>query len=156
VFKNKVLLFLSVLFSIGLPITVQAMKPRPPLQLALSAVDLSEDKTQITLSATANTGNEGVELSLELPLGLLLLEGERTWAGPLNLGDTHTLVLIVQNDGTRTYTILAEAKVRLPNAGHFIQERPLVLNPSALDRSPLAPPIRQRSGGDSILEFRGN
>ncbi len=155
-FKYKTVLSLLLLSSFLLPHSTSANKPRPPLEIDLSSVNLSDSTTEITLKAKANTATEGVSLSIELPLGLLPIDGETTWDGPLERGASHRLVVIVEHDRTRELTIRAMAKVRLPNAGHFIQERPLILNPRENHLPSQAPPIPQGSSAGSVLEFRGN
>lgn len=145
------------LFSLifGIPRYVGAIKPRPPVELTLLSAALSEEETKITLTARANIKTSKISMIIDLPLGLTLVEGEPHWEGPLKRGETQQMTIIIQGAGGIADEILGSATIHLPNKGTFVQKTRLVLN--ALNEKPPLPlpPIRQKGGTGSVLEFRG-
>ena len=146
---------LSLLFLLfGIPYAAEAMKPRPPVELTFLSARLSEEETKITLTARANIKTSNISMTIDLPLGLTLIEGKPHWEGPLKRGETQELTIMIQGMGGIADEILGNATIHLPNSGTFVQKTKLVLK--AFNRQPLKPlpRTRQKGGSGSVLEFR--
>ncbi len=150
-FKLAVLIFL--LSSFLVPAGVQAVKPRPPVQLMLQDAVFSETETEITLTAHSNIETDSLVLSLTLPSDLSLLEGELEWEGPLSVGAEQMIRVIILNP-VQTSVIEGKAMIRLPNDSIFEQNNRLTLKESREKSSKPSPPMKQEGNHGSILEFR--
>lgn len=153
--KKPVIFVLTALLLLTTPFAVHAAKPRPPVQTAFQQTDLSDDETEITLTARVNTDTESLTLFIDLPLEVFLIEGELTWEGPLQAGEEQRITIKVVNSGGLNTVIQGEAKIRLKGGTEFVQGNQLILNqPSEKRSKPRVPMLRKRNGG-TILEFPG-
>ena len=142
------------LFCLFLPaVSGWAIKPVPPLQLSLLQVDLSEDQRRLTLTATANIDSSEVALSFLLAPGLILVEGEEEWKGPLAKGETRKLEITVQTPDKGPREVIGKAVTRLKEGGVFTQQGKLILNEDKKE-SP-GPSSKRQEGDEKTLEFKG-
>jgi len=152
--KTFALLLLSfLLFTLSSPI-VEA-KPRPPLRLTFRHQDLSGGEIQLTLKAKANTGSEQVTLSIDLPPGVFVLEGEAVWEGSLERGETRAIEVTIADPGDALQEIRGKASIQFATGGSFSQESRLRLKGPEKKGPKLREPIVRKEGGEIILEFRG-
>jgi hypothetical protein len=154
-FKYKFVFFIQIVFLLGLFSTAEAIKPRPPLQMSLLRVDLSEKKSQLTLTATANVDSNQVALSIDLPVGIFLVEGEDQWEGSLKKGETKKIEIIVENQRRNPQKIIGKATLHLMEGETFVQQSTLTLG-DPKTKSPLpTPSVKRKQGEEKILEFKG-
>lgn len=145
---------LALLCILFVPDSASAVKTRPPIELSFSYRYLSENETHITLIVKANVTTTKVAISLELPLGLRLLEGKEDWEGLMKRGDQKKIEITVQEGGFTSYEILGKADIHLLKGGIFKQEGRLVLDRSGSKTLDRRPPIQNKSPRGNILEFR--
>ncbi len=150
-FKRRI--FIVLLSYFLFPTLVQAVKPRPPVQLMFQDAALSETETEITLTARSNIETSSLVLALTLPPEISLLEGELEWEGPLSAGAEQMIRVIILNPG-RTSVIEGKAVIRLPNDAIFEQNNRLILKESREKSNKTNPPMKQQGRHESILEFR--
>lgn len=147
--------FSIFLFLWGISLPALAAKPRPPIQLALLQIDLSENQSKLTLMATANVESDQVELSLVLPLGLSLVEGLPEWQGALKEGETKKIDVVIENLGRISREVVGKAVIHLGEGGTFTQQSRLTLNQPRSESSFRPPPLKQGRRDGAILEFKG-
>ncbi|HIE65646.1 MAG: hypothetical protein ABGX83_02395 [Nitrospira sp.] len=140
--------FLFIIFS---PI-VEA-KPRPPLRLTFRHQGLSDGEIQLTLKAKANVASGRVTLSIDLPPGASVLEGETTWEGSLEKGEIRTIEVTILDPGSLLQEIRGKASLQFSAGGTFFQESKL--KGSKKGAPEFREPIIRKEGGETILEFRG-
>ncbi len=131
-----------------------AIKPQPPLDLALSHVTLPNGQITITLRIVANVPLNSVALLLKLPPSIIPIEGETQWEGPMAAGEERGLILLVQERSNRSEPVIGVATGHLSSGGSFVQSRTLSLHPLTDEKTPAHPPIKRRQGGETILEFQ--
>lgn len=156
-FYNKVVLWIFAAFLSVMAITppASAIKPRPPLQLSLQQVPLSGGQSQLMMIARANVDISHVDLSLELPLGLSLVEGEEEWEGPLKKGETKQIEFIVQSPNKAPHQVTGKAVIELTAGEKFVEKATLTLNEVKSDSPRRAPFVKRKEGGETILQFKG-
>lgn len=156
-FYNKVVLWIFAAFLSVMAITppAWAIKPRPPLQLSLQQVPLSGGQSQLMMIARANVDISHVDLSLELPLGLSLVEGEEAWEGPLKKGETKQIEFIVQSPNKAPHQVTGKAVIELTAGEKFVEKATLTLNEAKSDSPRRAPFVKRKEGGETILQFKG-
>lgn len=156
-FYNKVVLWIFAAFLSVMAITppAWAIKPRPPLQLSLQQVPLSGGQSQLMMIARANVDISHVDLSLELPLGLSLVEGEEEWEGPLKKGETKQIEFIVQSPNKAPHQVTGKAVIELTAGEKFVEKATLTLNEVKSDSPRRAPFVKRKEGGETILQFKG-
>lgn len=152
--KIFALFVLSLLVFILSP-KADAEKPLPPLQMSLFQIDLAEEKVEITLRARANIDSRKVSLSISLPLGLSLIDGDEKWEGLLKKGETKSVKLVIQNLRGFSQEITSVATVFLKSGETYVQRNRLILNPSPREVPIPPPPILGKEGGKPILQFKG-
>jgi hypothetical protein len=154
-FKYRFAFCLQLVFLLGLFSAAEAIKPRPPLQLSLLRVDLSEKQSQLILTATAHVDSNQVALSIDLPIGISLVEGKDQWEGALKKGETKKIEIIVENQRHQPQKIVGKATLHLMEGETFVQQSTLILN-DPKTKSPLpAPSVKRKQGEEKILEFKG-
>lgn len=154
--KYKFIFFaqLAILFGIFSP--VEAVKPRPPLHLALLQAPLSEKQSQLTLMATANIDSDQVKLSFDLPAGISFVKGEEAWEGSLKMGEIKKIEIVVENQNHTSQKITGKATLHLGEGGTFLQQSTLTLGDLKAKAPPLpAPSIKRKQGEENLLEFKG-
>jgi len=134
---------------------VEARKLRPPLHLSLEKTALEASQIRLSFRVRANLQTTRLSLSVELPLGLKLLEGEPKWEGPMGRGESHLMTLLIQGRGGLSDEVLGRAVIALAKGGTFTQKISLSLNPLEEESLHPSPPILLEGGGESVLEFRG-
>lgn len=156
-FYNKVVLWIFAAFLSVMAITppAWAIKPRPPLQLSLQQVPLSGGQSQLMMIARANVDISHVDLSIELPLGLSLVEGEEEWEGPLKKGETKQIEFIVQSPNKAPHQVTGKAVIELTAGEKFVEKATLTLNEVKSDSPRRAPFVKRKEGGETILQFKG-
>jgi len=150
-FKRTV--FTLLLSSFLFPAQIQAIKPRPPVQLMFQDALLSETEMEITLTARSNIKTASLVLTLVLPSDLSLIEGELEWEGPLSSGAEQVIRVIILKP-ERASIIEGKAVIRLSNNAIFEQQSRLILKESQGKSSQPRPPMKQKGNHGSILEFR--
>ncbi|MDC4205936.1 MAG: hypothetical protein MPW17_05225 [Candidatus Manganitrophus sp.] len=156
-FYHKIVLwiFAAFLFVTAITPPAWAIKPRPPLQLSLQQIPLSGGQSQLMMIARANIDISHVDLSLELPLGLSLVEGEEEWEGPLKKGETKQIELIVQSPNKAPHQVTGKAVIELTAGEKFVEKATLTLNEAKSDSPRRAPSVKRKEGGETILQFKG-
>jgi len=154
---KKTLIYLISFFVFLLPaaMSAKAVKPRPPVELSLQKTQIEKEKIRLLFSARANIQTKKLSLSMALPLGLSLLEGEPKWEGPLDRGESHRMSIFVQGTGGISDEVRGMAIIQLPKGGSFTQKIRLSLSPLKAEEIKPPPPILLQSGGEPVLEFRG-
>ncbi|MEC4677217.1 MAG: hypothetical protein VST69_00490 [Nitrospirota bacterium] len=150
--KITVFILLSSFFLF--PTFVQAVKPRPPIQLMFQEDVLSETETEITLIAHTNMDTDSVSLSMTLPPDLLLVEGETEWEGPMSGGEEQRITVKILKPDTLRSVIEGRAILNLPNDGVFEQYNHFVLKESPQKILKPTPQMKQKGNDESIIEFR--
>jgi hypothetical protein len=163
--KRKFVLFVQILFLLAAFSAAEATKPRPPLQLALLEMDLSETERRLTLMATANIDSNQVDLAFDLPGNLSLVEGEGKWEGALKKGETKKIEVVVEDLDRLPKKIIGRATLHLKEGATFVQQSSLTLDDpktgaslpphSIPPPSVPTPPVKNRQGDEKILEFKG-
>ena len=151
--KRRFSFFVQILILLALFSTAEAVKPRPPLQLALLEIDLTEKQSSLTLMATANIDSNQVELTFDLPGNLSLVKGEEKWEGALKKGETQKIEIIVENQDDLPKKVIGKATLRLREGATFVQQSSLTLNDPKTEPS-LPTPSESRQGDEKILEFK--
>lgn len=146
--------FILLAFSFLFPAFVQAVKPRPPIQLMFQETMLSKTETEITLTARSNIETASVLLTLTLPSDQLFIEGEMEWEGPMSTGAEQIIRVIILKPAVNGAVIEGQATIRLPNETIFEQNNRLVLKESSQKSSKSIPPMKHKGNHESILEFR--
>lgn len=156
-FYHKIVLWIFAAFLFVMAITppAWAIKPRPPLQLSLQQIPLSGGQSQLMMIARANVDVGHVELSLELPPGLSLLEGEAAWEGGMKRGETKEIELIVQSPNEAPHQVTGRAIIELAAGETFLEKTTLTLNEAKTDATRRAPSVKRKEGGETILQFKG-
>lgn len=154
-FRKIFVLFMSPFLLFILPSPVVTAKPRPPLQLTLRHGSLSGEEVRLTLKARANVASDRVTLSIDLPHGISILEGEAAWEGPLKRGETRKIEVTIPNPGDPHQEITGRATIQFTGGGTFVQENRLRFNRSEQERPSPPDPITRKESGETILEFRG-
>jgi hypothetical protein len=132
--------------------TLWAEKPQLPLQLSLGLVLQDGGRTDLTLLATSQIEADEVTLWVELPSGVVRLEGEEQWTGPLPKGKTKLLTFSVQGMGMQN--VVGHAKVKSESLGVLFQQ--IRVDPPPLpDPLSALPPVIEESG-EALLEFQEN
>jgi len=154
---NKFVLWICTTFLLVTAVTtpVWAVKPRPPLQLSLQQTPLSGGQSRLTMIAKANVDIGHVDLSLELPPGLSLLEGESEWEGALKKGDIKQIEWLVQSPNQAPHQITGKAVIELSAGEKFVEKTTLTLNEEKRETPRRAPSVKRKEGGETILEFKG-
>ena len=151
---NYRLVFWVQIFILFAAFPAEATKPRPPLQLALLEMDLSETQRQLTLMATANIDSNQVDLAFDLPANLSLVKGEEKWEGDLKKGETKKIEVIVESQDRLPKKIVGKATLHLKEGATFVQQSSLTLDdPKTINPLP-APPDERMQGDEKILEFK--
>lgn len=154
--RNFVLWIYTALFILTAATTpAWAIKPRPPLQLSLQQTDLSGGQSRLTMIAVANVDVRHVALSLELPPGLSLVDGEEGWEGTLGKGQTQKMEWTIQNPNQIPQKVTGKAVVELNGGEKFVEQATLTLHEAKSDTPLRAPSIKHKEGGETILEFKG-
>lgn len=153
--KSRFVFLIQVVFLFGTFSAAEAVKPRPPLQLSLLQVNLSEKESQVTLIATANVDSDQVKLSIDLPIGLSLVEGVDQWEGALKKGETKKMEVIVENQNRNPQKITGKATLHLNEGETFVQQSTLILNDAKAKSSLPGPSVKRKQGEENILEFKG-
>lgn len=154
-FRQRFICFAQIIFLLGIFSSAEAVKPRPPLQLSLLQVPLSEKQSRLTLTATANIDSDQVKLSIDLPAGLSLVEGIDQWEGSLKKGETKKIEAVVENPRHSAQRVTGVATLQLNEGGTFVQRSMLTLDEPKTNSSPPAPSIKRKQGEENILEFKG-
>lgn len=156
-FHNKIVLWIFAAFLFVMAITppAWAIKPRPPLQLSLQQTPLSGGQSRLMMIAKANVDIGHVDLSLELPPGLSLLEGESEWEGALKKGDIKQIEWLVQSPNQAPHQITGKAVIELSAGEKFVEKTTLTLNEEESDTPRHTPSIKRKEGGETILQFKG-
>lgn len=152
--KPRFVFFVQILFLLAAFSAAEAVKPRPPLQLALLEMDLSEKQSRLTLMATANIDSNQVELAFDLPGNLSLVEGEEKWEGTLKKGETRKIEVIVENKDDLPKKVVGKATLHLKEGATFVQQSSLTLDGPKPDPSLPIPFIQRKQGNEEILEFK--
>jgi uncharacterized protein (DUF58 family) len=147
--------FLFILLSSFVLSPVVEAKPRPPLRLTFRHHNLSGGEIQLTLKAKANAAAGRVTLSIDLPPGIPVLEGEAAWEGPLEKGETREIEVTISDPGDFLQEITGKATIQFATGGTFFQESRLRNIASEKKGSSSPDPIIRKEGGETILEFRG-
>lgn len=134
--------------------TAEAVKPRPPLQLALLEMDLSETQRQVTLMATANIDSNQIDLAFDLPGNLSLVEGEEKWEGSLKKGETKKIEVVVENQDRLPKKIVGKATLHLKEGATFVQQSSLTLDDPKTSAPHPALPEGRMQGDEKIREFK--
>lgn len=154
---NKIVLWTCAAFLLVIAVTspAWAIKPRPPLQLSLQQTPLSGGQSRLMMIARANVDVGHVELSLELPPGLSLLEGEAAWEGGMKRGETKEIELIVQSPNEAPHQVTGRAVIELAAGETFLEKTTLTLNERKTEMPRRAPSVKREEGGETILQFKG-
>lgn len=152
VFKYTVFVLLVLFFLF--PARIQAVKLRPPIQLMFQEHALSETELEITLTARSNIETASVSLTLTLPFGVLLIEGEPEWEGPMSAGAEQVIRVVILNPERNGTVITGQAMIRLQSNVVFEQSNRLVLKKSREKPSKPVPPVKHKGNHGAILEFR--
>lgn len=128
-------------------------KPQVPIALQFGTegpVAVGSTVT-VTLTVTPMISSESVAVSIVLPEGLTLLDGDASWAGPLEKNQSHVLTIHVRPELAASLEI--RAKAVLARVGGFQMSRHAALMLD-LDPNKPKPRLRERSGpdGSTILE----
>lgn len=154
-FVRPSVFFILVFFIFFPPDFANAIKPSPPVQLIFQQQNLSEEETRITLTAKANVDTELLKMMIELPLDVFVIEGEKTWEGPLLSGSAHKIELTVENSGGFQSLIEGKGSIRLANGVVIVQKRRFMMNQPLEKKTRPLPPIWRKGNQDSVIEFRG-
>lgn len=154
---NKFVLWIFTTFVLVMYITppAWAIKPRPPLQLSLQQTSLSGGQSRLMMIAKANVDINHVDLSLELPPGLSLLEGEGEWEGTLKKGDIKQIEWLIQSPNEAPHKVTGKAVIELSAGEKFVEKTTVTLNEEKGDTPRRTPSIKRKEGGETILEFKG-
>ncbi|MFQ5580155.1 MAG: hypothetical protein ACE5FZ_06040 [Nitrospiria bacterium] len=155
-------MFRKILASLILPFmlamlsaSIAEAKPRPPLRLSLRHQSLSGGEIQLRFEAKANVGSDQVTLSIDLPPGVFVLEGEADWEGSLEKGETRKIIVIISDPGEALQEIRGRADIQFSTGGSFSQESGLRLKNSKKEGFEFHKPFIRKEGGETTLEFRG-
>lgn len=153
---NKIVTWICATFISVTAITIPAwaIKPRPPLQLSLQQISLSGGQSRLTMIATANVDIGRVDLSLELPPGLSLIEGEEEWEGAMKRGETKQIEWIIQSPNEAPHKVTGKAVIELNAGEKFVEKATLTLNEGKSDTPRRTPSVKRKEGGETILEFK--
>lgn len=129
-------------------------KPQAPIALGFStegAVMLGSPLT-VMLTVTPLIASESVSVSILLPDGLSLLEGDIAWSGPLEADQSHILTIRVRPETAASLEVKARAALTRPGGSSISRHAVLTLDPGPAKPKPR---LRERRGpgGDSILEI---
>jgi hypothetical protein len=154
---NKVVLWVCAVFLSVITITspASAIKPRPPLQLSLQETPLSGGQSRLMMIAKANVDISRVDLSIELPPGLSLIEGDEDWEGSLKKGEIKQIEWLIQSPNEAPHKIIGKAVIELSAGEKFVEKATLTLNEAKSDTPRRAPSVKRKEGGETILEFKG-
>ncbi len=153
-FKGKMIFSLMVFLISLLPQSVYSAKLRPPVQVTFQQNNLSSDETEITLTAQVHVDTESLRLFIDLPLEIVLIDGELEWEGRLQAGDKQEIkIRTVRSSGVNP-VIGGKATIRLKNGVEFVQKNQLTLNDLRQDRSLAGPPAHREGNQRSIFDFR--
>ncbi|MFQ5587694.1 MAG: hypothetical protein ACE5F7_02550 [Nitrospiria bacterium] len=153
--KSVLTFFLTAIYLLTPALAAHAEKPLPPVQIGFQQNDLSEDETEITLSARVFSDTELLTLVIDLPLEVFLIEGELAWEGPLRAGaEQHIKIKVINSGGLHT-EIQGLAEVRLKDGTMFVQKSLFVMSALSEGTVKPVPPLRHKGNGGTTLEFRG-
>ncbi len=132
-----------------------AIKPRPPLQLSLQQTPLSGGQSQLMMIARANVDISHVDLSLELPPGLSLIEGDMDWEGSMKKGEIKQIEWLIQRPNEALHRVSGKAVIELGAGEKFVEKTTLTLNEEKSDTPRRTPSVKRKEGGETILQFKG-
>jgi uncharacterized protein (DUF58 family) len=129
-------------------------KPQVPiaLQFGTEGTVAVGSEVTVTLTVTPLVSSESVTVSMTLPDGLRLVDGNTTWTGTLEKGQSHVLTIQVRPEQAASLEVKAKAALTMANGSQMSRHAILTLdlNPNQLKSQP-----RERPGprGNSILEI---
>lgn len=129
-------------------------KPQVPIVLRFGtegAVAVGSEVT-VTLTVTPMISSESATVSILLPDGLTLLDGETGWTGVLEKNQNHVLTIRVRPEQAASLEVKAIAALTMANGSQMSRHAVLTLD---LNPNKLKPQPRERPGprGNSILEI---
>ena len=125
--------------SVFLSATTWASKPLPPVEIVITEEILPDETSRLTLLATSHRDTDRVQLSLELPSDMPVLDGQSEWEGPMKTGEKKQIDLVVNRHGL-TRKIMGKAILYMTERDRFIQKSILILgNENTFPASRLRP-----------------
>jgi hypothetical protein len=131
-----------------------AKKPQVPiaLQFGTEGPVAVGSAVTVTLTVTPMTSSESVTVSIALPDGLSLLDGDTSWTGSLEKDQSHVLTIQVRPENAALLEVRAKAVLLSVGGSRMSRNAVLTLD---LDPNKPKPRLQQRSGPgrDSITEI---
>jgi hypothetical protein len=131
-----------------------SQKPQVPVALRFGTegpVAVGSPVT-VTLTVTPMISSESVAVSITLPDGLSLLDGDVSWTGPLEKRQSHVLTIHVRPELAVPLEVRGLAVLTLPGGSKMSRHAVRMLD---LGPNPSKPSLREQHGlqGESILEI---
>jgi hypothetical protein len=134
-----------------------AVKPGPPLDLELWIENDPAPGAVVRLGCAVTPGADSAacELSVILPDGLTVTEGNRTWRGPVACGRRQAHGVGVRVPDGRPYVVQVSASIDLGGGARAARTAELVINgPAPAKPAPSAGELKTNSRGETILEMK--
>lgn len=129
-------------------------KPQVPiaLQFVTEGPVAVGSPVAVILTVTPMIASESVTISIMLPDGLSLLDGDTGWTGLLEKDQSHVMTIQVRPENAASLEVRAKAVLLSVGGSRMSRNAVLTLD---LDPNKPKPRMQQRShpGGDSILEI---
>jgi len=129
-------------------------KPQVPvgLQFVTEGTIALGSAVEVTLTVTPMVSSESVTVSIKLPEGLNLLDGDTDWTGPIGKNQSHILTFHVRPEMAAPLEIKGLAVLTIPGGSKMTRHAVLLLD---LDPNRPKPRVREQHGphGESILEI---
>ena len=133
-----------------------AAKPAPPMDLDFwfDTPPAPGATVRVGLAVTPRTDLPDCELAVELPPNLAVVEGNRTWRGPVASGRRQALFLTLTVPDGERYELHGSALAAMGGGARLARTAELVVNgPAAPKAAAPAGVLKVNSRGERILEL---